>query len=212
VLTSVSESNVTVSCVVLSLAFVDCMYNMLSTPLICCSIGLASACSMVMASAPGYVVVTMIWGGTMSGNCASGSPRMETTPTITVMMAMTIATIGRSTKNLAPRSALGLCEGPGRDGAALPDGRRRADDDLLAGLDAVLDDLQVADAIPDRDRSHDHLVVQAEHLYLITALEIGDRPLRNDERAAAAIGDGPHAPVLTRPKDVAWIRECRHEP
>src|SRR6266850_608993 len=212
VLTSVSESNVTVSCVVLSLAFVDCMYNMLSTPFICCSIGLATACSMVMASAPGYVVATMIWGGTISGNCASGSPRMETTPTITVMMAMTIATIGRSTKNRATRSAPDLREGPGRDDAALSDGRRRADDDLLAGLDAVLDDLEVADAIPDRDRSHDHLVVRAEHLYLITALEIGDRPLGNNERAADAVGDGAHAPVLTRPKDVAWIRECRHEP
>src|SRR5258705_10001198 len=128
------------------------------------------------------------------------------------MMAMSIATIGGSTKNLDTRSAPGLCEGPGRDDAALSDGRRRADDDLLAGLDAVLDDLQVADAIPDCDRSHDHLVVHAEHLYLITALEIGDRPLGNDERAAPAFGDGPDAPVLTGPKDVAWIRECRDEP
>src|SRR5258706_8515183 len=139
---SVSESNVTVSCVVLSLAFVDCMYNMLSTPFICCSIGLATACSMVMASAPGYVVVTMIWGGTIGGNGASGSPRMQTTPTIKVVMAMTIETIGRSTKNLATRSARGLSEGSRRDDAALSDGRRRADDYLLAGLDAVLDHLQ----------------------------------------------------------------------
>src|SRR6185436_20888776 len=151
VLTSVSASKVIVSWVVLSLALVDCMYSMLSTPFICCSIGLATACSMVMASAPGYVVVTMIWGGTISGNCASGSPRIETTPTITVMMAMTIATIGRSTKNLATPSPPGLCEGPGRDDAALSDGCRRADDDLFAGLDAGLDDLQVADAIANRD-------------------------------------------------------------
>src|SRR5258705_4012676 len=161
------------------------MYNMLSTPFICCSIGLATACSMVMASAPGYAEVTMIWGGTMSGNCASGSPRMEITPTITVMMAMTIATIGRSTKNLDTRSAPGLRERPGRADAAPPDGRRRADDDLLAGLDAVLDDLQVADAISDRDRSHDHLVVHAEHLYLITALKFGARPRGNDVHSAA---------------------------
>src|SRR5882672_5017371 len=128
----------------------------------------------------------------MSGNCASGSPRMETTPTITVMMAMTIATIGRSTKNLATRSAPVLCEGPGRDDTALSDGRGRADDDFLAGFDAVLDDLQVADAIPDGDRSHDHLVVHAEHSDLITALKIRDCPLGNDERAAADSGDGPH--------------------
>src|ERR1700745_3371525 len=114
----------------------------------------------------------MIWGGTISGNCASGRPRIETTPTITVMMAMTIATIGRSTKNLATRSAPGLREGFGRNDAALSDGRRRAADDLLAGLDASLDDLQVADTIPDGDRSHGHLIVRAEHLDLVTALEI----------------------------------------
>src|SRR3989442_850845 len=132
----------------------------------------------------------MICGGTISGKCASGSPRMEAMPTITVMMAMTIATIGRSTKNLATRSRPRLCEGPGRDDAALSDSHRRAHDYFLAGLDAVLDDLQVADAIPDRDGSHDHLVVRAEHFDLIAALEIGDRPLGNDERTAAAIGDG----------------------
>src|SRR5471032_2259015 len=188
------------------------MYNMLSTPFICCSIGLATACSMVMASAPGYVVETMICGGTISGNCASGRPRMETAPTITVMMAMTMATIGRSTKNLAMRSAHGLREWPGRDDAALSDGRRRADDHALADLDAVLDDLQVADAVPDRDRSHDHLVVRAEHLDLITALKVGDRPLRDDERAGAGIGDGAYPPVLARPKHVARIRERRHQP
>src|ERR1043165_10048153 len=40
----------------------------------------------------------MICGGMMSGNCATGSDRMATNPPKTVMMAMTIATIGRSIK------------------------------------------------------------------------------------------------------------------
>src|SRR6267143_1094291 len=73
---------------------------MLSTPLICCSRGVATDCSIVTASAPVYVVLTMICGGTMSGNWATGSPRMETRPPITVMIAMTIATIGRLIKSL----------------------------------------------------------------------------------------------------------------
>ena len=35
----------------------------------------------------------------MFGYCAMGRPAIETSPTMTVMMAMTIATIGRLTKN-----------------------------------------------------------------------------------------------------------------
>src|SRR4029453_1736354 len=73
---------------------------MLSTPFICCSIGVATDCSMVMASAPVKVVETMIWGGTMSGNWANGSERMAIKPTTTVRMAMTIATIGRLMKKV----------------------------------------------------------------------------------------------------------------
>jgi hypothetical protein len=43
----------------------------------------------------------MISGGTMSGNCAIGSWIMAMTPTITMMIEMTIATIGRLIKNRA---------------------------------------------------------------------------------------------------------------
>src|SRR2546421_12566032 len=67
---------------------------MLSTPLICCSSGVATDCSIVTASAPGKVVLTIIWGGTISGNWATGSPRIATRPPITVTIAITIATIG----------------------------------------------------------------------------------------------------------------------
>jgi len=42
----------------------------------------------------------------MSGNCATGSEIIEMTPTSTVRMAITIATMGRAMKNLdmAPTS------------------------------------------------------------------------------------------------------------
>ena len=43
----------------------------------------------------------MICGGTMSGNCASGNVRIDTKPASMVMMAMTMATMGRRTKNSA---------------------------------------------------------------------------------------------------------------
>src|SRR6185369_18020159 len=73
---------------------------MLSTPFICCSIGVATDCSMVIASAPVKVVEAMIWGGTMSGNWANGRLRIAITPTTTVRMAMTIATIVRLMKKV----------------------------------------------------------------------------------------------------------------
>src|SRR6266850_3914252 len=42
----------------------------------------------------------MIWGGTISGNWANGRPLMAMKPTTTVIMAMTIATIGRLMKKV----------------------------------------------------------------------------------------------------------------
>src|SRR3954469_10992086 len=71
---------------------------MLSTPFICCSSGVATDCSTVTASAPVYVAVTWICGGTMSGNWATGNRPMATSPPRTVTIAMTMATMGRLTK------------------------------------------------------------------------------------------------------------------
>src|SRR5215510_14768521 len=42
----------------------------------------------------------MICGGTIFGNCASGSPRTAMMPTITIMIEITIATMGRLMKKL----------------------------------------------------------------------------------------------------------------
>src|SRR5213594_525952 len=73
---------------------------MLSTPCNCCSIGVATDCSRVSASAPTYVALSKISGGASSGNCAIGSWIMATMPMITITIEMTIATIGRLMKNL----------------------------------------------------------------------------------------------------------------
>ena len=82
---------------------------MLSTPLTCCSIGVATDCSMVTASAPVNVVLRLICGGMICGNCAMGSPSSDTAPISTVTIAMTIATMGRRMKNAEITSApLGL--------------------------------------------------------------------------------------------------------
>src|SRR5258707_820979 len=72
---------------------------MLSTPFICCSIGVATACSRVCASAPTYVACNLISGGTMLGKCATGRLAMGTAPTITIRMAITIAAIWKGSND-----------------------------------------------------------------------------------------------------------------
>ena len=74
---------------------------MFSTPLIFCSSGVATDASTSVALAPMKVVVTWIIGGTTSGYCEIGRPLMATTPSRTVMIEITIATIGRLTKKRA---------------------------------------------------------------------------------------------------------------
>src|SRR5213595_1468905 len=69
-----------------------------STPLTCCSIGVATDCSTSRALAPTYVVVTWIRGGVMSGYWEIGRRESETPPTITVTMEITMATMGRRMK------------------------------------------------------------------------------------------------------------------
>src|SRR6476469_5225223 len=48
--------------------------------------------------APGKLVVTETWGGTISGYCAIGIEYSASAPAIVVTMAMTMASRGRSTK------------------------------------------------------------------------------------------------------------------
>src|SRR6516225_2228834 len=60
--------------------------------------GWATVASTTPEFAPGYVVVTCTWGGTISGYCASGMTNSDTSPAIVVIKAMTMANRGRSTK------------------------------------------------------------------------------------------------------------------
>src|SRR6266404_6254979 len=69
---SVPNLNVTVNCMVPSMAETEDMYNMFSTPLTCCSIGSATVSARVFGSAPGNCACTTTVGGAISGNCATG--------------------------------------------------------------------------------------------------------------------------------------------
>src|SRR6202041_1644102 len=110
---------------------------MLSTPLICSSMGVATDCARVSASAPTNVACSFVSGGTILGNCEIGSPRIVMAPMMTVRIAITMATIGRWMKNLdifqLPADA--VVDGVGAD--AVVDG---------VGADAVVDGVG-ADAV-----------------------------------------------------------------
>src|ERR1700690_3875789 len=173
-LRSVPTSKVTLTVIVPSFAFTDCRYSMSSTPFICCSIGVATDCSIVSASAPGYEVEIWMRGGTMSGNCATGRPTIAMSPPRTVRIAMTIATMGRLMKNRATASLpdAGRQRGGGGRGRRRArvdrgDGRPRLDagepfhHDAFARGEAALDDPHASDALGCLDRPDLRLVALA---------------------------------------------------
>src|SRR5215218_82247 len=139
---------------------------MSSTPFICCSSGVATDCSIVTASAPGYCAVTVICGGTIAGNWATGRPSSATIPPRTVTIAMTMATIGRRMKKRdmsVVLRRLRVHRGPVAH-------RRRVDDHPLARLQAFFDDPPIGDARTELDGANGDLVVAVGDPQLEAAL------------------------------------------
>src|SRR4029077_10789933 len=83
----------------------ESMYNMLSTPFTCVSMGAATAWAIVSASAPGYEVDTVTTGGEISGYCAIGRLIIAPSPAITMTRERTIAKIGRWIQNREIKAA-----------------------------------------------------------------------------------------------------------
>src|SRR3954469_12107010 len=158
---------------------------MSSTPFIDCSSGVATDCSMVSASAPGYCAVTMICGGTIDGNWAIGRPSSATSPPSTVTIAMTIATIGRRMKKRD------MSVGLGRGRRRLRRHHRavaqvgRVDDHAVAGAQAFVDHPAGIDPCAERHGAHRYLVVLRDDADLIAVLELGDGALRHQQDVLA---------------------------
>src|SRR6185312_4500293 len=71
---------------------------MFSTPLICCSSGVATVRDTVSAEAPGYCVVICTVGGTISGYCEMGRMASAPSPISVRKTLSTVAKIGLSMK------------------------------------------------------------------------------------------------------------------
>src|SRR5882724_11987552 len=191
---------------------------MLSTPVICCSTGVATDCSTVNASAPMYWAINWTSGGAILGNCETGSWTMAMTPMITVTIEMTIATMGRLMKNLdigLRRSGPWRCEfrfgghwkrSRVHDHSCLHS-EDSFDDDPLARFEPLVNDPHRVHAVSGFDRANIYLFIRAHDGHLIGALQLRHRPLGNEQRAFLHLGNRPNAGVQTRTKNICWIRE-----
>src|ERR1700692_1478244 len=76
---------------------------MFSTPLICCSIGVAPVAATTSALAPGTWSGTLVTRGGILGYCPPGSRENDTPPRMTNTIETTAAKIGRSMKKCEMR-------------------------------------------------------------------------------------------------------------
>src|ERR1700753_3260257 len=111
---------------------------MLSTPLICCSMGAATDCATVSASAPLYVAFICTSGGAICGNWALGSPRMAIPPASADRIAITIATMGRLMKKVVMSAdlLLGRHKGRGSPRHSSAESHKAFDNNSFAGADS----------------------------------------------------------------------------
>src|ERR1700761_510732 len=98
---SVPILKVTFICISPLLVLLLCMYSMPGVPFTCCSMGVATVCSTVCASAPVNCPFTCTTGGVMSGYWSIGKLRMLIAPVIASTIDITMAVTGLLIKVLA---------------------------------------------------------------------------------------------------------------
>src|SRR5271165_7094884 len=174
---------------------------MLSTPLICSSMGVAMDCCTVSASAPTKVVWMRISGGTTLGNWEMGRVVIETRPTKTMRMAMTMATMGRLMKKRYITTGKSSFLAHGRHGIrhsglirlgiyqrSLPDPLHALGDDPLVRLQALVDQPVVAHLLSHLHRFDMGLVLRVNNRHLVGTLQFHNRALRQQNRSVARFG------------------------
>src|SRR3984885_3980258 len=205
---------------------VDCeyMYNMFSTPLICCSIGVTTVEATPSALAPGYWPVTLIVGGAISGYCSTASRENDTPPRITKTIETTAAKIGRSMKKCERRMAsvglrlIGRLVGRRRGRALLLfrrdlHSRARAhqpvDDHAVGGGETVPDHPQAVFELRRGDVSlpGDAAIVDDQHIF--ARLLGADRRVGNEERGMRRRAGDTDAAEHAGREDAAGIVEHR---
>src|SRR5215475_1095240 len=115
----------------------------------------------------------------MLGNCATGSVKITIPPTITVRMAMTIATIGRLMKNFAMESVGLAARGVRFRGYdhAITHCLRSLGHDLIARLQTVINDPHAPLSFSHLNRADGDRIARLKDRQLVASLEFGHRAL-----------------------------------
>ncbi len=85
-------------------------------------------------------------------------------------------------------------------------------DDSFARIEPFLYDPHRADAIADLDGTKTHLVITAHNGYLVATLQLGDGPLRHEQRAFSDAGHRADSAILAGAKNVPGVREDSGNP
>src|SRR5688572_30188732 len=127
-------------------------------------------------------------GGMMEGNWATGSPTMATRPRITVRTAITMATIGRSTKKRATSARRALVRrgrGLRRHGHPRPHVLQPGHDHVLPELQALLDHPELPHPRAELDGAELRLPVGPDQRHAVTALQLRHRALGDEQGVLA---------------------------
>src|SRR5262245_43676843 len=178
----------------------DDMYSMFSTPLIWSSMGATTVEATTSELAPGYCPCTLMIGGAISGNWATGRRVNDTAPRMTKMIDSTEAKIGRSMKKCEifmrvsgmPASIAFCLRGSGgrrrrplllrRHLAARTRPHHAVDDHAVIGRKPRFDDAQVVGDVAERHVFHRHRIVGADHQHIFACLLGTDRDIRHEQR------------------------------
>src|SRR6266702_6286908 len=179
---------------------------MFSTPLIWSSIGATTVAATMSALAPGYWPCSLMIGGAISGNCATGSRANDTAPRMTNAIETTAAKIGRSMKKceiLMPVSIrLRLPAGGGRRCRALLLRRHLAararpyqsvHDHAVVGRKSRFDDAQVVHDVAERHVFHCDGVVGANGQHVFARLFGADGRIWHQQRLVGRRARDAHA-------------------
>src|ERR1700676_2820094 len=127
----------------------------------------------------------------MSGNWAVGRVSMETSPTMTMRIEITMATMGRLMKNFDILSALRYrISELGVDRHTLPHLLDAFRAHAFSGIEPVVDNPHRAHSVGDFHSTNGDLVVLADHCNLIGSLQFGDSALRDKQRIFSQRRDG----------------------
>src|SRR5215469_8989001 len=140
----------------------------------------------------------------MSGNCAMGSRKTITAPAMTKKIAATIATMGRSMKNLDMKLLLPSWVGTGRRGSwherrlfscddrlhfhSILDLLRSVGNDAFPWLEPLVNHPQRARLHTRSHRPHQHTIIRADDGDFVLSLKRRDGGLRDEQRIVLDFG------------------------